>query len=89
MQRADFTDGVSSCTGDHDIRESEEVCQFFFDIFELDVAIRTGKTFVCFALAAEMDDLELFQKFREDTADMAVDRSRSETSADHHEHRFL
>ena len=54
--------------------DRQKIRKFFFDIFILNIAFGTFEGFVHFTLAAEMDHLESFQKFRENLADMVIYR---------------
>ena len=89
VERVDFADRVGACPGDHDVGEGKKVGKFLFDVFKLNIALGVFQAFIGFSFAAEMDHLEFFQKFRKDTADMLVDRSCAEASADDHEDRLL
>ena len=89
MKSTDFADCIRACTGDHDIGQCEEIREFFLDVFVLYITFSTIERLIHFAFAAEMDDLEFFQKFRKDLADMVVDRGCTEASADYHKDRFV
>ena len=89
MKGTDLADRIGACTGNHNIGQCEEIRKLFLDVFVLYIPFGTLEGLVHFALAAEMDDLELFQKFRKDLADVVIDRGCTETSADHHKDRFV
>ena len=89
VKSTDLTDGVCTCAGDYHVRQGKKIRKFFFDIFILNIAFGTFEGFVHFTLAAEMDHLESFQKFRENLADMVIYRGCAKASADHHQYRFV
>ena len=89
MKFADFTDCVSACAGDHDISHGKQIRKLVLDIFILDVSGSTVERFIGFSLSAEMNNLEFLQKFREDLADIIIDRSSSQTTTDNHKYRFV
>ena len=53
-------------TGDDNIGQSKQISQFLPDIFILYITFCIDKTFVQFALAAQMDYLKILQKFRKE-----------------------
>jgi len=89
VKSTDLTDCIRACTGDHDIGQREEIRELFFDVFILYITFSTIERLIHFAFAAEMDNLEFFQKFRKNLADMVVDRGCTEAPADYHKDRFV
>ena len=85
MESTDLTDCISSCTGDHNVCQGKEIRQFIFDIFVLNISGSIGQFFVHFSFTAQMDHLEILQKFRKDLADMIINRGSTKTAADDHE----
>ena len=70
IQGFDLTDGIGTGTGDDNIGQSKQISQFLPDIFILYITFCIDKTFVQFALAAQMDYLKILQKFRKDQTDI-------------------
>ena len=89
MESTDLTDCISSCTGDYNVCQGKEIRQFVFDIFVLNISGSTGQFFVHFSLTAQMDHLEILQKFWKDLADMVINRGSTKTSTDDHKDWFI
>ena len=51
----------------------------------MNISGSTGQFFVHFSLTAQMNHLEILQKFRKDLADMIINRGSTKTAADDHE----
>ena len=59
-----LTDRISSGSGDNDICKCEYIPELVLDIFKLAVSLCISERFVHLALSAEMDNLEVAEKFR-------------------------
>ena len=89
MKGAEFADRVGTCSGDYDIGQCEKIRKFLFDVFVLYIAFGSLKRFIHFALTAEMDYLEVFQKFRKDLANVFIYRCCTQASADNEQYWFI
>ena len=59
MKSADLADGIGSGSGNYNISQGKKIRKLFFDIFKLDIAFFIFKAFIGFALAAQMNHLEI------------------------------
>ena len=85
LQCQKLADRIGSGSGDDQIAQGKEIRQLFLHIFELQIAWSAFQRFVQLSLAAQMDDLPVFQKFRQCIADCFVHCGSTKTSAHDHQ----
>ena len=86
---ADFTDCIGAGTGDDKVCQGKKIRQFLFDILVLHVAFGMFQGWIDLVFAAQVNDLEIFQKFRKDLTDRTVDGNGSQAASDDQNDRFF
>ena len=79
-----FSKGGSG-SGNDQIAQGKEIRQLFLHIFELQITWSAFQRFGQLSLAAQMDDLPVFQKFRQCIADRFVHCGSTKTSTHDHQ----
>src|SRR5699024_7181238 len=71
------------------VRHSEQIRQFFLNIFILDISFGILQAFIQFAFAAKMNNLEILEKLGKNCSDSLVYGSGSKTAAYDKDHWLI
>ena len=88
MKRQELTEGICTCAGEDDIRQREEILQFFADVFLLQIT-GADKLLIQIAFSAQMHHIKGLKQRIQRRPETLIQDARAGASADHQKDRLF